>query len=90
MIKKLSFLIGLFLFGILFSQKKEQLQKQNEKCPNSDTLAVSANKRLYHREGKVIGKLQQTAKKTVIELDNQALTEQQQQQLEQFLGELLG
>ena len=29
MIKKLSFLIGLFLFGILFSQKKEQLQKQN-------------------------------------------------------------
>jgi ParB family chromosome partitioning protein len=69
---------------------RQQLQKQNEKCPNSDTLAVSANKRLYHREGKVIGKLQQTAKKIVIELDNQALTEQQQQQLEQFLGELLG
>ena len=69
---------------------RQQLQKQNEKCPNSDTLAVSANKRLYHREGKVIGKLQQTAKKTVIELDNQALTEQQQQQLEQFLGKLLG
>ena len=29
MIKKLSFLIGLFLFGMAFSQKKEQLQKQN-------------------------------------------------------------
>lgn len=29
MIKKLSFLIGLFLFGMVFSQKKEQLQKQN-------------------------------------------------------------
>ena len=29
MIRKLSFLIGLFSFGILFSQKKEQLQKQN-------------------------------------------------------------
>ncbi len=29
MIKRVSFLIGIFLFGLMFSQKKEQLQKQN-------------------------------------------------------------
>lgn len=75
--------------GRLIDFIRQQLQSVDE-CPNSDNLASTQKKRLYHREGKVIGKLQQSAKKTVIELDNQALTEQQQQQLEQFLGELLG
>ena len=35
MIKKLSFLIGLFLFGMLFSQKKEQLQKLGDEGGNA-------------------------------------------------------
>ena len=42
MIKKLSFLIGLFLFGILFSQKKEQLQKQNAEL-KKQIASINAN-----------------------------------------------
>ena len=42
MIKKLSFLIGLFLFGMLFSQKKEQLQKQNAEL-KKQIAAINSN-----------------------------------------------
>lgn len=42
MIKKLSFLIGFFLFGILFSQKKEQLQKQNAEL-KKQIASINAN-----------------------------------------------
>lgn len=59
------------------------------KCPNSDTLASNQYQRLYHRDGNVVGKIKQTVKKTVIELETHALTELQQQQLEQFLATLL-
>ncbi|MCQ4035595.1 murein hydrolase activator EnvC family protein [Kaistella montana] len=42
MIKKLSFLIGLFLFGMVFSQKKEQLQKQNAEL-KKQIASINAN-----------------------------------------------
>jgi len=42
MIKRLSVFIGIFLFGILFSQKKEQLQKQNAEL-KKQISSINAN-----------------------------------------------
>lgn len=42
MIRKISFFIGIFLFGILFSQKKEQLQKQNAEL-KKQIAAINSN-----------------------------------------------
>ncbi len=42
MIKKISFLIGIFLFGFLSAQKKEQLQKQNVEL-KKEIASINAN-----------------------------------------------
>ncbi len=42
MIRKISFLLGFLMFGILFSQKKEQLQKQNAEL-KKQIASINAN-----------------------------------------------
>lgn len=52
MIRKLSFLIVLFLCGILFAQKKEQLQKQNVEL-KKQIAAINANLAKTQRDSKL-------------------------------------
>ena len=52
MIKKLSFFIALFLCGILFSQKKEQLQKQNVEL-KKQIAAINANLAKTQKDSKL-------------------------------------
>lgn len=52
MIKKLGFLIGVFLCGILFSQKKEQLQKQNIEL-KKQIASINANLAKTQKESKL-------------------------------------
>lgn len=53
------------------------------------TPAVTDVKKMYMREGKSIGKVKSNGKKLIVELTAQSLTAKQEQELMQFLDNLL-
>lgn len=79
----------------------EYIQEQLIKCPNSDNSDLQLDSenysiipkeshihRIYHNNGKPIGRMRSTRKKVIYELDVVSLDEEKKGQIEQFFDEI--
>ena len=78
-----------FIMSEVVSSDDSELATDAKATSEMKTPAVSDVKKMYMREGKPIGKVKSNSKKFVVELTAQSLTAKQEQELMQFLDNLL-
>lgn len=81
-------------FELIVNNKLKQtklidyLRSQMQARPNSDSLLRNAIKKTYKKDGKPIGKIKQTDKKYIVELDNIVLSQSDFEKIEAFFDNL--